>query len=49
MIKVLIASFSQSGSTKKIADLIAAGLNSSKCEITHFAISGNELGMKYLI
>lgn len=43
MSKVLIASFSQTGSTKKIADLIAAGLNSSKCEITHFAISGNEI------
>jgi flavodoxin/NAD-dependent dihydropyrimidine dehydrogenase PreA subunit len=43
MIKVLIASFSQTGSTKKIADLIGKGLNSAKSEITHFAISGNEM------
>ena len=41
MAKVLIASFSQTGSTKKIADLISKGLHSSDWEITHFNISGN--------
>ena len=43
MVKVLIATFSQTGSTKKVADQIAKGLNSSNCEVTHFSISGNEL------
>ena len=43
MTKVLIATFSQTGSTKKIADQIAKGLNSSNCEITHFRISENNL------
>jgi len=43
MAKVLIASFSQTGSTKKVADLIAKGLNSANWEITHFSISGNEI------
>jgi len=43
MTKVLIATFSQTGSTKKIADQIAKGLLSSNWEITHFKISGNDL------
>jgi flavodoxin len=42
MTKVLIATFSQTGSTKKIADQIALGLESSKCEVTHIAITENE-------
>lgn len=43
MTKVLIATFSQTGSTKKIADQIAKGLQSSDWEVTHFSISGNDL------
>jgi flavodoxin/ferredoxin len=43
MAKVLIASFTQTGSTKKVADLIAKGLNSSNWEITHFNISGSDI------
>lgn len=43
MAKVLIAAFSQTGSTKKIADQIAKGLNSSNCEVTHLRISGDNL------
>jgi len=43
MARVLIASFSQTGSTKKVADLIAKGLHSSNWEITHFNISGNDM------
>lgn len=39
MTKVLIATFSQTGSTKRIADQIAKGLISSNCEVTHFSIS----------
>lgn len=42
MARVLIASFSQTGSTKKVADLITKGLQSSNWEITHFNISGND-------
>jgi len=41
MAKVLIASFSQTGSTKKVVDLIAKGLKTSNWEITHVNISGN--------
>lgn len=43
MDKVLIASFSQTGSTRKLADLIAKGLNSSDWEITHHDISGSDI------
>ena len=43
MVKVLIATFTQTGSTKKVANLIAKGLLSSNWEITHFNISGNDL------
>jgi len=43
MARVLIASFSQTGSTKKVADLIAKGLQSSEWEITHFNISANDM------
>ena len=39
MVKVLIATFTQTGSTKKVANLIAKGLLSSNWEITHFNIS----------
>ena len=42
MASVLIASFSQTGSTKKVADLIANGLQSPDWEVTHFNISGND-------
>ncbi len=42
MARVLIASFSQTGSTKKVADLITKGLHSSDWEITHFNISEND-------
>ena len=42
MAKVLIAYFSQTGSTKKIADQIAEGLLSSNWEITHFKILEND-------
>jgi flavodoxin/Pyruvate/2-oxoacid:ferredoxin oxidoreductase delta subunit len=41
MAKVLIATFSQTGSTKKIADQIALGLGLLSCEVTHFEITGN--------
>lgn len=41
MKKVLIATFSQTGSTKKIADQLAKGLNASEFEVTHFKISKN--------
>ena len=41
--KVLIASFTQTGSTKKVADQIAKGLNSINWEITHFNISGSDI------
>lgn len=37
-IKVLIATFSHRGSTKKVADRIASGLSSSDFEVTHYAI-----------
>lgn len=43
MARVLIASFSQTGSTKKVADLIAKGLQSSNWEITQINISGNDV------
>jgi len=43
MTKVLIASFTQTGSTKKVADLIAKGLKTSDWEITHFNISGSDI------
>lgn len=43
MVKVLIAIFTQTESTKKVANLIAKGLLSSNWEITHFNISGNDL------
>jgi len=42
MIKVLIATFSQNGSTKKIADQIAQGLGSSNCEVTLLSITENK-------
>ena len=38
MKKVLIATFSQSGATKKVAMQIAKGLSESGCEVTHFKI-----------
>ncbi|MDX1285952.1 MAG: flavodoxin family protein, partial [Draconibacterium sp.] len=41
MKKVLLATFSQSGSTKKIADQIAKGLQSSNYEVSHFNITNN--------
>jgi flavodoxin/NAD-dependent dihydropyrimidine dehydrogenase PreA subunit len=41
MSKVLIATFSQNGSTKNIADQIALGLRSSDCEVTNVEITGN--------
>lgn len=41
-IKVLIATFSQRGSTRKIADKIAFGLINSNFEVTHYTIKGNE-------
>lgn len=43
MAKVLIATFSQTGSTRKVADQIAKGLLYSNWEITHFNISDNDL------
>jgi len=43
MAKVLIASFSQTGSTKKVADLIAKGLQISDWEIAHFNIAGSAI------
>lgn len=43
MARVLIASFSQTGSTKKVAEQIAKGLQFSNWEITHFNISGNDM------
>lgn len=43
MTKVLIASFTQSGSTKKVADLIAKGLKTSDWEITHLNISVSDI------
>jgi flavodoxin/NAD-dependent dihydropyrimidine dehydrogenase PreA subunit len=39
MTKVLIATFSQTGSTKKIADQIAKGLSSSNLDVTHLEIT----------
>lgn len=39
MTKVLIATFSQTGSTIKIADQIAKGLNSSNFDVTHLKIT----------
>jgi len=39
MIKVLIATFSQTGSTKKIADQIANGLITSNLDVTHLKIT----------
>lgn len=41
MTKVLIATFSQTGSTKKIADLIATGLRTANFDVTHFSITKN--------
>ena len=41
MPKVLIATFSQTGSTKKIADQIALGLGSSNFDVTHMSITEN--------
>ena len=43
MVKVLIATFSQTGSTKKLAQKIAGSLLSSKWELTHFDISGSDI------
>ena len=43
MAKVLIASFSQTGFTKKVADQIAKGIHSNDWEITHFNISENDM------
>lgn len=43
MVKLLIATFSQTGSTKKVASQIANGLTSSNWEFTHYNISGNGL------
>jgi flavodoxin/NAD-dependent dihydropyrimidine dehydrogenase PreA subunit len=43
MKKVLIATFSQAGSTKKIADQIAKGLSSSDWEIDYFNISEKQV------
>ena len=41
MIKVLIATFSQSGATKKVAYRIANGLASEGCQVTHHKINGD--------
>lgn len=43
MTRVLIASFSQTGSTRKLADLIAKGLNASDWEISQHDISGDDI------
>ena len=43
MTKVLIATFSQNGSTKKIADQIAQGLVSSNCVVTQISITENQV------
>ncbi len=43
MTKVLIATFTQAGSTKKIAEQIAKGLSSSDWEITHFNLSEKQV------
>ena len=42
MTKVLIAAFSQTGSTKKIADQIALELGLSNCEVTQISITENK-------
>lgn len=42
MTKVLIATFSQNGSTRKVADQIAQGLISSNCEVTQKSINENK-------
>ena len=42
MAKVLIASFTQTGSTDKVANQIAAGLKAANWEITHYEISKND-------
>jgi flavodoxin/ferredoxin len=42
MEKVLIASFSQNGSTRKVADQIALGLGSSNCDVTQMSITENK-------
>jgi flavodoxin/NAD-dependent dihydropyrimidine dehydrogenase PreA subunit len=42
MTKVLIATFSQNGSTKKVADQIALGLGSSNFEVTQMSITENK-------
>ena len=43
MIKTLIATFSQAGSTKKIAHKIALGLSASNWEVTHINITGSTI------
>lgn len=43
MKKVLIATFSQAGSTKEIADQITKGMLSKNCEITHTSISNDKI------
>lgn len=42
MTKVLIATFSQNGSTRKVADQIALGLGSSDFHVTQMSITGKE-------
>lgn len=43
MAKVLIASFTQTGSTEKVANQIATGLKAADWEITHIKISGKDI------
>lgn len=43
MARVLIASFSQTGTTKKVADLITKGLHYSNWDVTHHSISDNNV------
>jgi flavodoxin/NAD-dependent dihydropyrimidine dehydrogenase PreA subunit len=43
MIKALIATFSQTGSTEKVSEQIAKGLRSAGWEIDHFSIGSNDV------
>ena len=43
MTKVLIVTFSQTGSTQKIADQIAKGLGTSDCEVTQIPLTDNKI------
>jgi flavodoxin/NAD-dependent dihydropyrimidine dehydrogenase PreA subunit len=43
MKKALIATFSQNGSTTKIADQIGKGVSSSNCEVTQLLITANSI------